>query len=67
MSVALAMMYVFKSTNLRFRGNFNGKLNGRFLGKTSLPNNFQMKSGVVGGGGEFGAFSTSVSKPVFHR
>ena len=35
---------------LRFRGKLNVKLNGRFVGKTSLRKNFQMISGVRGGG-----------------
>ena len=37
------------NNSLRFRGNFSGKLNGCFLGKTSLSKNFQMKSGVGDG------------------
>ena len=38
---------------------------GRFLGKTSLTKNFQIKSGCWGGG--ILALSTCVSRPVFHR
>ena len=70
-------VFLFKKKFSRFEKKiaFQGKLQrevfDRFLGKTSLTKNFQMKSEGVGvgcgGSGESWCVSTSVSRPQFHR